>query len=171
LNQCIDDELTIRGRLTRKEIRDRVVLKFLEEQPGTKYRYLVETLSDSRKMFLLRPTRRFDFDFKIEVENWHLRGTHEEILTDLKRKRRNNPRDFPKLMQVIRAIHTGDDVDQTLLVYKEARFPGIETELLLKLLKWMFILEDIYYWNYKGRDKLMEFLESSLGQSELTAEK
>lgn len=63
--------LEIRGDLNRKEIRRKVIEAFLNEEAGEKYEYWyhVETLSDNRKMFLTRPTRRFNFDFKVEVED------------------------------------------------------------------------------------------------------
>ncbi len=35
--------------------------------------------------------------------------------------------------------------------------------MLLKVLKWFFILEDVDYWNYNGRDELMDFIEKSVG--------
>lgn len=31
---------------------------------------------------------------------------------------------------------------------------GFSTEMILKTLKWLFIEQDIRYWNYSGRDML-----------------
>jgi len=31
---------------------------------------------------------------------------------------------------------------------------GAKADVLLKIVKWMFIMEDIVYWNYKGRAML-----------------
>ncbi len=35
---------------------------------------------------------------------------------------------------------------------------GAKADVLLKVVKWMFIMEDIVYWNYKGRAKLYNYL-------------
>ncbi|MCX7879934.1 MAG: hypothetical protein N2517_04670 [Ignavibacteria bacterium] len=35
---------------------------------------------------------------------------------------------------------------------------GANVEVLLKTLKWLFIMEDIVYWNYLGRKKLYDFI-------------
>jgi hypothetical protein len=31
----------------------------------------------------------------------------------------------------------------------------------LKVLRWFFILEDVDYWSYDGRDKLMRFIDTA----------
>jgi len=160
-------KLTVNGNLSRRETRDCVIKVFLEEEPKIKYRYHVETLSDSRRIFLERPTRRFDFDFKVVVDNWNARGTHEEIMVDLEEKAKENPRDFKLLMEAIKQTHNCNDVDQILRECKVSFQKGWSAELLLKVLKWYFILEDIYYWNYQGRDKLMGAIEKRLSQQKL----
>ena len=161
-------KLTINGNLSRRETRDNVIKVFLEEEPRIKYRYHVETLSDNRKIYLERPTRRFDFDFKVAVENWNAKGTHEEIMVDLEGKARENPKDFRLLMDAIKQTHSCNDVDQILSNYRLSFQKGWSVELLLKVLKWYFILEDIYYWNYQGRDKLMGAIEHRLNQQRLS---
>jgi hypothetical protein len=162
-------KLTVNGNLSRRETRDCVIKVFLEEEPRIKYRYHVETLSDNRRIFLERPTRRFDFDFKVEVDNWGARGTHEEIMIDLEEKAKENPRDFELLMEAIRQVHDCNDVDQILKNCTVSFQKGWNTELLLKVLKWYFILEDTYYWNFQGRDKLMGAIEKRLSPEPRTA--
>lgn len=166
--QIVEKQLTISGDLSRREIRRIVITKFLEEEPGSnskvKYHYHVETLKDGRRMFLQRPTFRFDFDFKVEVENLVIRGTHKEILEDFKKKRKENPEGFAQLLQAVRRVHAGGDIESASNLVDNLKFQtGLTLELLLKLLKWMFILEDIYYWNYEGRNKLMDFIAEELG--------
>ena len=160
----VERRLEIRGNMSRSEIRRRVVEAFLDEEPGENYEYWyhVETLSDGKRMYLRRPTRKFNFDFKVEVEGFEFRGTHEEIVNDLRAKKAESPSDFYSLMKAIREVYGGKDVDDVLSAYKFHFSSGFSVELLLKLLKWFFILEDIYYWNYKGRGKLMEYIENSL---------
>src|SRR3989344_8370999 len=72
--------------------------KWLEEGQYTKYRYNVETCSDGKKVYLLRPTwLNKGFDFQVNVEGFKSkirtgRGSttempsHEDIGEDLKQK-------------------------------------------------------------------------------------
>lgn len=85
----------------------------------------------------------------------------------MKEKRRENPRDFELLIRAVKGVHAGKDVDKILSEYQLRFKKGWSVEFLLKLLKWFFALEDIYYWNYKGRDKLMGAIEERLSQREL----
>jgi hypothetical protein len=173
MRKIIDKEIEVRGNLSRKQIRDKVLQIFLEEPPGEgydhEYHYHVETLEDGSRMFLKRPTRRFDFDFFIQIENWSGKGSHQEVYDDLDSKYRDNQEDFELLFKAIKDVHDGRDVDDILKECTKLRFRrGWTVELLLKLLKWMFILEDIYYWNYEGRDKLMRALDQTYRQPKLT---
>jgi len=106
--------------MSRSEIRRKVVEAFLDEEPGENYEYWyhVETLSDGKQMYLRRPTRRFNFDFKVEVEGFEFRGTHEEIVNDLRAKKAESPSDFHSLMNAIREVYEGKDVDNVLSAYK-----------------------------------------------------
>jgi hypothetical protein len=68
------------------------------------------------------------------------------------------------LIEAIKEIYSGseNDVDQVLTKYPylQASFQsGAQIDVLLKILKWMFIMEDIVYWNYDGRAKLYNFLK------------
>jgi len=68
------------------------------------------------------------------------------------------------LMQLIDELSSCSetDVDKLLIKYPnlQASFQsGGKIETLLKVLKWMFIMEDIVYWNYDGRLKLHNFLK------------
>lgn len=145
------------------------MLQFLEEEPGTKhrakYRYHVETMRDGSKMFIERPTWRGAFDFKVVVEDWSAKGTHAEIRADLLRKKTENPKRLVKLIQAIEDVHACKDPDEVLSSRGNLSFrSGWESDLLLKLLKWFFILEDVYYWNYGGRDTLMSFIHEAAGE-------
>lgn len=162
--------LNIRGKLAREEIRRKVVSEFLNEPPGrgrdTEYRYYVETLPDGRKIFLKRPGIKFDFDFKVVAEKddklWPFGGTHGEIKEDLIKKSKENPQDFKLLLQTIKRVCDGDDVDSATASCSHLKFSsGLDIEFLLKVLKWMFVMEDVYYWDYEGRYKLMKALEKN----------
>ena len=154
---------------TREELRRRVVEAFLEEQSGegrpTKYHYVVETLTDSRKIYLRRPTRRGSFDFEVWVEKWarfeDIRPGYEKITHDLENKFSEDPVKFETLYKAITRVHGCEEPDLILKDYPNLNFQkGENVELILKTLKWMFIEEDVHYWNYSGRYMLRSHLDS-----------
>ncbi len=142
---------------------------FLEERPFTRYVYYVEELRDGRRIFIRRPTRRFNFDFEIWVESPQrtYMPSHDEIINDLMKKKKENPDAFKKLMSLITKVYNCFDPEDIL---KEVDFEfqaGESIEFILKVLKWMFILEDIYYWNYSRRAKLMEEIKKQIATSKI----
>jgi len=130
----------------------------------------VENLSSvNRPLFIFRPgglRGKWNFDFKVEVpEELGLgRGTHDEVISDFVRKKQENPQKFGILLQALTTIYNclENDVDRVLEKYSDlqASFQtGANVEVLLKIVKWMFIMEDIVYWNYQGRAMLYSALE------------
>jgi len=161
--------LDVHDAKTREELRRRVVEAFLEEQPGegrpTKYHYVVETLMDGRKIYLRRPTRRRSFDFEVWVEKWargeDIRPGYDKITCDLKNKLAEGPAKSETLYEAITRAHQCEEPDSILKDYPDLSFKkGENIELILKTLKWMFIEEDIHYWNYSGRNMLKSALDS-----------
>lgn len=153
---------------SRKELRDKAIGKFLEEKGGywkngkkhvTRYKYFVERLNDGRKVFLLRPTfLNKGIDFQVWVEKMDgvedKRPSHKDVFNDLKLKKSESPEDFKILMQLIGKVWSCEEPDECL---KKANLKfkcGFSVELLLKILKWLFIEQDITYWNYDGRTML-----------------
>lgn len=142
---------------------------FLEEKPFTRYVYYVEELRDGRKIFIRRPTRRFNFDFEIWVESPQrtYMPSHDDIINDLIMKKKENPDTFKKLMRLINKVYNCFDPEDVL---EEVDFEfkvGESIEFIFKVLKWMFILEDIYYWNYSRRAKLMEEIKKQITTSKI----
>jgi len=137
----------IKGHLPRNEIVKRVVNTFIKvEYPikgkGVTFRYPVEKLPSGKRLFIVRPGHKKNFDFKVEVtEEMGLpEGKHEHIVLDVRMKKQHNPRDFADFMQAIGAIYhcLENDVDQLLLKYpslKKAFQIGAEVEVILKILK------------------------------------
>ena len=172
---CARIEIT--GSCSRPEIVQKVVNTFIKTErgrmrPGTTFLYPVETLPGGQ-LFIRRPggLQKWNFDFKVLVpEELGLgRGTHAEMLADLKKKKKEKPQKFKSLLKALTKIYdcSGNDVDRIL-----KKYPGLKTafkksasvEIFLKVIKWMFIMEDIVYWNYKGRTKLYEALLESVGE-------
>jgi hypothetical protein len=168
------EPIEIKGSTGRDEIVRRVINIFIDTESqqrgkGVKFRYPVENLSSvNKQLFIFRPggLNKWNFDFKVEVsEELGLgRGTHNEITSDFRNKKQENPQEFSTLLQALTAIYdcSENDIDQLLKIYPslETSFQtGAKVEILLKVVKWMFIMEDIVYWNYRGRAMLYNALK------------
>ncbi|MEQ9617832.1 MAG: DNA adenine methylase [Deltaproteobacteria bacterium] len=150
---------------TREDIRRRVVELFLNEKPGKKedysnYIYFVETLSSGNRIYLKRPANlKKGFDFRISVENIEFSQgigrrrdypKHDDVLQDLTSKRSENQVLYSKLFSLIEDLYTCKDLNKSS--YTEIRFStGYPVDLLLGVIKWFFIEQDIRDWNYSGR--------------------
>ena len=162
------EAIEIEGSLTRDEIVRKVVNIFIDAEShqrghGVKFRYPVENLSTGEQLFIFRPAglNKWNFDFKVEVlEEFGLgRGTHEEIISDFQNKKQENPPKFNDLLKALTALYncSENDIDRLLKNYPDLQTSfktGAKVDILLKVVKWMFIMEDIVYWNYKGRAML-----------------
>ena len=153
---------------SRKGMRDAVVKKFLEEKSGywkdnvkhvTRYKYYVEVLDDGRRIFLLRPTfLNKGIDFQVWVERLFgekdQRPSHKDMMKDLEKKRDKDPKTFKILKKAIDLVWNCEEPDEALKDLKEIKFVGFPPCLVLKVLKWLFIEQDVTYWNYDGRRML-----------------
>ena len=165
------NRIHIQGALPRQDIVKKVVNTFidsehLEKGKGARFRYPVEDLPYGQ-LFIVRPGRKKDFDFKVEVtlDMGLGAGSHTEIAQDLKYKKHENPKRFEDLRHAIDVIHScsESDVDVVMKRYPDLRTSfktGAPVDILLKVIKWMFIMEDIYYWDYQGRDMLHNGLKT-----------
>lgn len=158
---------------SRNEIRMKVVNELAKEVPGkgknklsSKYTYYVETLNDNRRIYLRRPAFLYNgFDFVVCVEdiNFNPLGrrrncpTHQDILNDLNGKYFEDPKKYEILFSALSATYSCTYVDFEPIdsLYFESGFP---CDLLIKTLKWLFIEQDIRYWNYSGRDMLWKYI-------------
>ena len=170
-DQMTCERIEIKGPLSRSDIVEKVVSIFIkternQKRPGTTFLYPVETLPDGQ-LFIRRPggLQKWNFDFKVLVpEELGLgRGTHAEMLAYLRKKKRGKPVKFKVLIQALTGIYncSQNNVDKVMKknpVLQTAFKKGAKVEVFLKVIKWMFIMEDIVYWNYKGRTKLYEAL-------------
>lgn len=169
-------DLKVKGYKSRQDLREIVVKKFLEEGPGTgtgddtsHYRYNVETLANGKRVYLTRPARlKKGFDFLINVEGMQFQTNreypkHDDIFDDLKQKQEKNPSMARKLYDAIKEVFECKDPDDVLPKYSSVNFGiGYSVELILKVLKWFFIEQDIRDWNYSGRLMFMGGVEEIL---------
>ena len=158
-------DFSVRKYASREHLRRVVVFKFLEERPGvgtggdtSRYRYNVETLNDGRRVYLTRPAYlKKGFDFRINVEKTVFQTgqeypKHDDIFGDLMAKKRSDPAMCRRLHEAIERIYNCEDPEDLLPEYGDVKFEvGHPVDLILKVIKWFFIEQDIRDWNYSGR--------------------
>jgi hypothetical protein len=161
--------IEIKGPLARHQIVKKVVNRFIKTEyrrkgKGIVFRYPVENLPNEQ-LFISTPGHKKNFDFKVGVVINHGlgEGSHKEIAEDLRNKKRENPQKFNDLLNAITEIYhcSENDVDSVLKKYQniEKSFStGAKVEVILKIVKWLFIMEDIVYWDNEGRSFLYNFL-------------
>lgn len=155
----------------RNEVRKRVVMQFFKEAPGTgnkklasRYNYFVEKLSIGKHIILTRPANlKNGFDFVIRVEGMDFNNgigrkrdnpTHDDIFSDIIAKKEKNPRIYKKFYRLIKKIYDCEDIEPREL--SKIRFSkGYPVDMVLCVIKWFFIEQDIRYWNYSGRSMFM----------------
>jgi len=170
------DDYSINFSVTEKDrilVRKIVIGKFLEENGGywkgdikhvTRYKYFVEILQDGRKLFLLRPTfLNKGIDFQVWVEKFDgqkdKKPSHKDVFLDLDRKKAENPANYSNLQQLINQVWNGEEPDDVIHSSNISFTSGWTVEMLLKILKWLFIEQDITYWNYDGRGMLKQAID------------
>lgn len=161
--------IEIKGTLARHKIVKKVVNTFIKTEyrkkgRGVIFQYPVENLPDGQ-LFIIRPGHKKNFDFKVEViANLGLgEGSHIEIATDLRKKKQKNPQKFGDVLNAITQIYdcSESDVDKILSSYPnpdKSFQTGAKVGVILKVVKWLFIMEDIVYWDNEGRAFLFNFL-------------
>ena len=153
---------------TRNEVRMRVIDALSNELPGTgngddasKYIYYVETLESGDRVYLQRPANLHNgFDFLVCVENTNYAPQgqrrrnfpkHEDLGDDLQMKKQENPEMYARLYELLKRVFDCHDVQEA--EYADIRFNvGLPVDHILKAIKWLFIEQDIRYWNYSGRN-------------------
>jgi len=156
---------------TRNEVRARVIQQFMQEEPGTGngidatlYTYYIEKLSDGKRIFLTRPgwlNKQFDFIINVEGINFEKKEgrfrtnpTHKDIFSDLEIKKKRNSDSYKRLYSLLKKIYECKEISKH--EYESLMFDvGYPADLILFVIKWYFIEQDIAYWNYSGRAKFM----------------
>lgn len=164
--------IEIKGKMPREEIVRKVIETFINNESkerghGIKFRYPVEKLSKFDYLYIYRPAglNKYNFDFKVEIQKvFNLnKGTHDDIKSDILNKSKENPSVFPHLLKAINVLFSCEENDVNVILNRYPKLInafkiGADIEVLLKVLKWLFIMEDIVYWNYLGRRKLFKYI-------------
>ena len=161
----------------RSQIRRDIIKLFTQELPGqgtgedaSKYEYAVETYNNY-KIILKRPAflnKGFDFIINIsglmfKKKRRYSNPTHPDVFNALAYCKNNNPTLYQNTIipmindifncKTVTIVNTG----LFFLDYNNQQHP---IEIILLALKWLFIEQDITYWNYSGRNRLYNELKN-----------
>lgn len=163
---------------SREDARKQVVLFFLEENFGTgkgelcsKYEYIVESY-DKYKILLKRPAalnKGFDFvvaidglSFKGSSKRRHSNPSHNDIIACLQEVKESvSATKYLKVRQIISKIFSLEDFDiheVDDLFFTDADGEKRPIAILILAIRWLFVEQDITYWNWSGRSMLMNKL-------------
>jgi len=157
----------------RRAQRKALAEKWLEEGQYTDYRYNVEICADGTRVYLLRPTwLNKGFDFQVNVEGFRSRTrkpkgstiempSHSDLIDDLKRKVKNRPDLAEELFRAVCEVYACKEPDPILRRRPSLREfrAGLPLDKILKIMKWLFIEQDLTYWLQTGRNMLMSAIE------------
>lgn len=170
--------IKIQGSIPRDEIVKKVVNTFIkieyrQKGKGITFRYPVEKLPNKKRLYISRPGHKKNFDFKVEVTEEMVleEGRHKQIVLCLRDMKHDNPRKFKVSMRAIETIFhcRENDVDKLVENHATLKHPskrGVIPETILKILKWMFIMEDIVYWDVEGRAFLYNYLQYVINEED-----
>lgn len=147
----------------RNLFRKQLIGFFLNETPGTgrgvdtsKYQYIVKKIH-GHDAYLSRPAQfNNGFDFTLNVSNINFnnsggrsttRPTHKNILDDLSGKKNENPALYSKFLTEITNIYNCQPTKTIHFAFVH----GYLCEIILECIKWLFVEQDVTYWNYSGR--------------------
>jgi len=171
------NEITIEIKATsKKEYRKKVIHNFLDEECGnhnksTIYCYYVEKLKDNNRIYLKRPTAlNKGVDFEVRVENTQFRygkygniistgnrPSHSDIYNDLVKKANEDRNKYDAFFLLVTKTYNCEelsDKELTSIKFENSH----DSEMVLKVLKWLFIEQDVTYWNHSGRYMLFNSL-------------
>ena len=153
-----------RHRIVRKVVNTFIATEYCRKGKGIEFRYSVEKFVNGKLLYIIRPGHKKNFDFKVDVPtNYGLgKGSHEEIALNLRVKCQINPKNFKNLWQAITEIYHCRESDVNIVLKRKVELKkpfrdGANPEVLLKVIKWLFIMEDIVYWDNEGRAFLFNF--------------
>jgi len=161
----------------RTSIREQLITVFLKEHPGTgtgplrtDYRYDAENIGGNNFLYLERPARLnkgFDFIVRLDgqkfahlMKNGRIRNdnipSHDNVLDDLRAKKNYDSVLYASLRHQIDLVYQCHEPSAFIIPNSFTQFPGMAAISLLMTIKWLFIEQDITYWNFSGRDMLMD---------------
>ncbi len=154
----------------RKTIRDELVKLFQAENVGkgkgslsTRVIYCVEKI-DNEIIYLKRPAplnKGFDFEIhtksKIFGGRIKSRPRHQDILNNLNQLKMLDKMMFTSVQKIVDEIYLCNDKNIDSINFQ---FNNLNVTILLKLIKWLFLEQDITYWSFSGREMFYKALKN-----------
>ena len=89
-----------------------------------------------------------------------------DIVMLLKKKKKCNEEEFKKIEKIIEKIYECQRVNihsecQNIKLANDEK-NDLPLEVILKITKWLFIEQDVRYWNYSGRKSFYEYIKENL---------
>ncbi len=157
---------------TRQQIREWLILEFLKEEAGlgtkelsTKYIYTVEQCDTGNSIEIRRPANlNKGMDFSVHVTHIQFRTTgafkdrpkHQEIIDDLIAKKNHDTKTYEKLANILQEIYDCQNPKNI-----DINIPAglLSCEEVCLAIKWLWIEQDVTYWNFSGRAMLYQSLK------------
>lgn len=168
--------LTIKG--DRVSVRRKLLLKIGQEEAGTgtkkqasRYIYRVEKTRDGYWVELHRPAflnKGIDFTVRIpgvqfnesKAKHWRHVPRHKDIASILRAlKSKHGTAKYAMISKAISDIYKCQDRKRLPNMRVEYLSQSLHVDVALLSLKWLFIEQDLTYWNFSGRAKLFEELQ------------
>ncbi len=161
----------------RGDVRREIVNIFLDEEPGhgrgpdsSRYHYIVEEFEGYR-IELHRPAGlNKGFDFTVHIMGMYFKKrmryttpSHSDIILALHDVKDNYSKSEYKLVreQIHNIFYDNDFEINRIKGIEFSDYEGIlrPITIILLAIKWLFIEQDITYWNWSGRNMLMNALD------------
>ena len=158
--------------LARAQIRSKLLQVWESELPASgQYRYNVEQCADGSKIYLLRPANlNKGCDFKIISENFKKwkngkdkAPKHDDVFELIRDVLSEDPSLKSDIVSAIERIYACQNICDVFSEYPRLLdTQDCKAERALKLLKWMWIEQDITYWTGEGRQMLKSGIDELL---------
>ena len=148
-------------------LRKKILATYADEDCGVKVRYYVERLQSGKYIYFERPASlNKGCDLKIYVEDLLLYKngndyppSHNDVLSDITLKKEKLFKyQYNELIKAITAVYCAEPFENAIKRTRMLPQFGWDYDLLLKLLRWFFIEQDITYWSYNGRKMLYDVI-------------
>jgi len=143
---------------------------WLKESPFQKYRYTVEICDDGQEIYLVRPTRSHGLDFEVRVKGFKSksgseRPAHGDVTKDLQSKIASHPELKSTLYEAVCEIYDCKEPEEVISKHPELEklTIGLPIDKSLRIIKWLFIEQDLTYWLGTGRNMFMSGIEGAFG--------
>lgn len=162
----------------RSAIRNEMIQLFLNEQPGTgkgslssKYHYNVDSFRGT-DIVIKRPAalnKGFDFTvntntFLFKKKRRYKNPSHQDVLDSLLYCKSNYPNSYSVVKNLLNSIYhcnqtTVPNTNIGFFMDYNNNLQPIQVVILIT--KWLFIEQDVTYWNWSGRKMFYDKLQSS----------